>query len=50
MRNFSTIETGEPYSEPELLRFVRRLNASGYFASAQAAIDPDPDASRTMRR
>ena len=24
------------------MRFVRRLNASGYFASAQAAIDPEP--------
>jgi translocation and assembly module TamA len=41
VRNFNTIRSGEPYSEPELLRFVRRLNASGYFASAQAAIDPD---------
>ncbi len=41
VRNFNTIKSGEPYSEPELLRFVRRLNASGYFASAQAAIDAD---------
>jgi translocation and assembly module TamA len=40
VRNFSTIETGEPYDEAELVRYVRRLNASGYFASAQAAIDP----------
>ena len=31
VRNFSTIEPGEPYSEAELLRFVRRLNASGLF-------------------
>ena len=44
MRNFNTIEPGDPYDERELLRFVRRLNASGYFASAQAAIDPNPDA------
>jgi translocation and assembly module TamA len=41
VRNFNTIEKGAPYSETELLRFVRRLNASGYFASAQAAIEPD---------
>jgi len=40
-RNFSTIEVGEPYSERALDRYVRRLNASGYFASVQAAIDPD---------
>ena len=43
VRNFSTIEPGEPYDERELLRFVRRLSASGYFASAQAAVDADPD-------
>ena len=43
VRNFSTIREGEPYSEYELLRFVRRLNASGYFASAQAAVDPATD-------
>ncbi len=40
-RNFSTFKTGDPYSATELVRYVRRLNASGYFASAQAAIDPD---------
>ncbi len=40
VRNFSTIKVGEPYSAAELVRYVRRLNASGYFASAQAAIDP----------
>ncbi len=46
VRNFSTIAPGEPYSETELNRYVRRLNASGYFASVQAKIDPeatDPD-------
>ncbi len=42
VRNFATMKTGEPYSAEELVRYVRRLNASGYFASAQAAIDPDP--------
>jgi translocation and assembly module TamA len=41
VRNFNTIASGEPYSERELNRYVRRLNASGYFASVQAAIDPD---------
>jgi translocation and assembly module TamA len=42
VRNFNTIEAGEPYSAEELVRYVRRLNASGYFASAQAAVDTDP--------
>ncbi len=44
MRNFNTIEPGTPYDERELLHFVRRLNASGYFASAQAALDTDTQA------
>jgi translocation and assembly module TamA len=41
VRNFATIRAGDPYSQPELEQFVRRLNASGYFASVQASIDPD---------
>lgn len=41
VRNFNTIRPGEPYQERELDRFVRRLNASAYFASVQAVIDPD---------
>jgi translocation and assembly module TamA len=41
VRNFSTIAPGEPYSVVALNQFVRRLNASGYFASVQAKIDPD---------
>jgi translocation and assembly module TamA len=41
VRNYSTVRAGEPYSEAALTRYIRRLNASGYFASAQAAIDPD---------
>ena len=41
VRNFDTIRPGEPYSAHELERYIRRLNASGYFASVQAAIDPD---------
>ena len=39
---FSTIRTGELYSERILDDYVRRLLASGYFASAQASIVPDP--------
>jgi translocation and assembly module TamA len=42
VRNFNGIEAGAPYRAIELDNFVRRLNASGYFASAQAAIEPDP--------
>ncbi len=41
VRNFSTIAPGEPYSAVALNQYVRRLNASGYFASVQAKIDPD---------
>jgi translocation and assembly module TamA len=41
VRNFNTLPAGAPYSAHELQRFVRRLNASGYFASVQAAIDPE---------
>lgn len=41
VRNYSTIRTGDPYSEATLERYIRRLNASGYFASVQATIDPD---------
>jgi translocation and assembly module TamA len=47
--NFSTITPGEPYSDTALNRYVRRLNASGYFASVQARIDaeaPNPDAAK----
>ncbi len=42
VREFSTIRTGELYSERTLDDYVRRLLASGYFASAQASIVPDP--------
>ncbi len=42
VRNYSTIVPGTPYSRGELDQFVRRLNASGYFASVHATIDPDP--------
>ncbi len=49
VKNFSTIAPGEPYSDAALNRYVRRLNASGYFASVQAKIDaeaPNPDAAK----
>jgi translocation and assembly module TamA len=42
VRNYSTLRPGDPYSGAELDQFLRRLNGSGYFASAQAAIDADP--------
>jgi translocation and assembly module TamA len=52
VRNFSSIEPGSLYSEQTLDDFIRRLLASGYFASVQATIDPDPaqaeDATITM--
>jgi translocation and assembly module TamA len=40
---FSTIHAGELYAIGPLDDFVRRLLASGYFASAQASIAPDPE-------
>ncbi len=42
VRNFSPIRPGDLHSARELDRFVRRLGASGYFASAHASIDPEP--------
>ena len=38
---FATVATGDLYSEQTLDDWVRRLLASGYFASVQATIDPD---------
>jgi translocation and assembly module TamA len=42
VRNYSTQKRGEPYSLEELDQYVRRLSATGYFASVHAAIDSDP--------
>lgn len=42
VRNLATFAAGEPYSAEKLDIFVRRLNGTGYFASAQAAIATDP--------
>ena len=41
VRHFSTLAPGDLYSEAHLDQFVRRLTASGYFASVQARIEPD---------
>ena len=42
VHDFTTVRTGDLYSERTLDDYVRRLLASGYFASVQATIDPDP--------
>ena len=44
VRHFSTLAPGDLYSEARLDQFVRRLTASGYFASVQARIEPDTGA------
>lgn len=41
VRNFSNVAPGELYSGESLDTYVRRLLASGYFASVQASIDTD---------
>jgi translocation and assembly module TamA len=43
VRDYSTIKPGELYGERVLDDYIRRLLASGYFASAQASIVPDPE-------
>jgi translocation and assembly module TamA len=43
VKMFSTIRKGDLYGERPLDEFVRRLLASGYFASVQASIVPDPE-------
>ena len=42
VRNLVTFAPGDPYTAEALQIFVRRLNGSGYFASAQATLDADP--------
>jgi translocation and assembly module TamA len=42
VQNFSSIEPGSLFSEQSLDDYIRRLLASGYFASVQGSIDPDP--------
>jgi len=41
VNNFANVHPGDLYGEQPLDDYVRRLLASGYFASVQAAIDPD---------
>jgi translocation and assembly module TamA len=43
VRSFSNVRAGDLYGEKPLDDFVRRLLGSGYFASVQVAIDPDPE-------
>ena len=42
VRNLSTFAPGDPFTQAALNGFLRRLNSSGYFASAQATLDADP--------
>ena len=39
VRNYSLIERGTAYNATAVEDFIRRLNATGYFSSVQAAID-----------
>ena len=40
--NLAPFKPGEPYSREEIEVFLRRLNTTNYFASAQVVVDPDP--------
>jgi translocation and assembly module TamA len=42
VRNFSTFERGDAFSQDAVDDYVRRLSASGYFASVQATLATDP--------
>ncbi|MFO1316356.1 MAG: BamA/TamA family outer membrane protein [Burkholderiales bacterium] len=42
VESFANVRTGDPWNEHPVDEYVRRLLRSGYFASVQAAIDPDP--------
>ena len=42
VRNLVTFAPGDPYSAEALQIFLRRLNGSGYFASAQATVEAEP--------
>ena len=42
VRNLVTFAPGDPYTAEALQIFLRRLNGSGYFASAQATVEADP--------
>jgi translocation and assembly module TamA len=42
VRNLVTFSPGDPYTAEALQVFLRRLNGSGYFASAQATVEAEP--------
>lgn len=42
VRNLVTFAPGDPYTAEALQIFLRRLNGSGYFASAQATVEAEP--------
>ncbi|HSV18649.1 MAG TPA: BamA/TamA family outer membrane protein [Casimicrobiaceae bacterium] len=42
VRRYSTLRRGDPYALADLDQYVRRLSATGYFASVHAVIDTDP--------
>lgn len=42
VRNLVTFAPGDPYTAEALQVFLRRLNGSGYFASAQATVEAEP--------
>jgi translocation and assembly module TamA len=42
VRNYGTLRRGDPYLLSSLDQYVRRLTATGYFASVHASIDTDP--------
>jgi translocation and assembly module TamA len=41
--NLAPFRAGEPYSREKVDVYVRRLTATGYFASAQVAVDRNPE-------
>jgi translocation and assembly module TamA len=43
VRNLTTFAPGDWYNAETLREFVRRLNGTGYFASVQATVAPDPE-------
>jgi translocation and assembly module TamA len=51
VENFNILRRGQPYTESAIDAYVRRLAASGYFASAQASIDTEAEnpADATLR-
>ena len=42
VRNLASFAPGDLYSQERLDQFIRRVNGTGYFASAQASVETDP--------